>query len=167
MWGDLTPASWGTFRHNPFCCVCGWRRRIEDGQDLELDQEAGSEEEGKDRSASGGWDGGTGATCDHRLWVEEVVVLACSWQPQGWKECQGVKQPTVFGASGGQTCRMAAGLGNFSCRSLDSGRGVGMNKMESVVEGCMELGSEEVLASGPGWGVCGKDQGRGRGQVSE
>lgn len=52
-WGDLTPASWGTFRHDPFCCVCGWRRRIEDGQDLELDQEAGSEEEGKDRSASG------------------------------------------------------------------------------------------------------------------
>lgn len=95
------------------------------------------------------------------------MVVACSWQHQGWRECQGVKQPTVFGASGGQTCRMAAGLGNFSCSSLDSGRGFGMNKMESVVGVCEELGSAEVLASGPGWGVCGKDQERGRGRVSE
>lgn len=115
--------------------------RIEGGQDLELDQEGGSEEEGKDRSAAGGGIGaqkppvtmGFGRRWRWR-WRQHAAgsTRASSTRSQ---ECQGVKQPTIFGASGGQTCRMVAALGNFSPRSLDSGRGFGMNKMESVGRG--------------------------------
>ena len=113
--------------------------RIEGGQDLELDQEAGSKEEGEDQSAAGG---GIGAQ-------KPPVTMVFRWQRRWWwhaagstrgsstrsQECQGVKQPTIFEASGGQTCRMVAALGNFSRKSLDSGRGFGMNKMESVGRG--------------------------------
>lgn len=113
--------------------------RIEGGQDLELDQEGGSEEEGKDRSAAGGGIGAqkppvTMGFGRRWRWRQHAAgsTRASSTRSQ---ECQGVKQPTIFGASGGQTCRMVAALGNFSPRSLDSGRGFGMNKMESVGRG--------------------------------
>ena len=54
-------------------------RRIEGGQDLELDQEAGSEEKGKDRSAAGG---GMGAQ-------EPPVTTGFGWRRSWWWHAAG------------------------------------------------------------------------------